>query len=35
LAGDVKFGFQTPAAVYGEDLILEVPDTKRTPAVES
>ncbi|MEP7111532.1 MAG: hypothetical protein ABI760_26290 [Ferruginibacter sp.] len=32
LAGNFKTGFQTPAAVYGEDLILEVPDTKRTPS---
>jgi hypothetical protein len=24
----------TPAAVYGENLIMEVPDTKRTPAFE-
>ena len=34
LAGNFKTGFQTPAAVYGEDLIMEVPDTKRTPAFE-
>jgi short subunit dehydrogenase-like uncharacterized protein len=34
LEGNFKLGFQTPAAVYGEDLILEVPDTKRTPAFE-
>lgn len=35
LAGDVKAGYQTPAAVYGEDLIMEVPDTKRTLAFYS
>jgi short subunit dehydrogenase-like uncharacterized protein len=35
LAGNFKAGYQTPAAVYGEDLILEVPDTKRTLAVYS
>ena len=34
LEGNFKLGFQTPAAVYGEDLIMEVPDTKRTPAFE-
>ena len=34
LEGNFKHGFQTPAAVYGEDLIMEVPDTKRTPAFE-
>ena len=33
LAGNFKPGFQTPAAVYGENLILEVPDTKRTLAI--
>jgi len=32
LAGNFKSGYQTPAAVYGEDLILEIPDTKRTHA---
>ncbi|MEP7145132.1 MAG: saccharopine dehydrogenase NADP-binding domain-containing protein [Ferruginibacter sp.] len=32
LDGNFKTGYQTPAAVYGEDLVLEVPDTKRTPA---
>jgi short subunit dehydrogenase-like uncharacterized protein len=35
LAGNLKTGYQTPAAVYGEDLIMEVPDTKRTLAVYS
>lgn len=29
LAGDLKVGYQTPAAVYGADLILEVATTKR------
>ncbi|CAN5397497.1 saccharopine dehydrogenase NADP-binding domain-containing protein [soil metagenome] len=28
-SGDFKPGFQTPASVYGEDLILEIPDTDR------
>ena len=32
LAGNVKNGYQTPAAVYGEDLVLEVPGSKRNPA---
>ncbi len=32
LAGKFKSGYQTPANVYGEDLILEIPDTKRTQA---
>jgi short subunit dehydrogenase-like uncharacterized protein len=35
LSGHVKPGYQTPAAVYGEDLVLEVPETKRTLAVYS
>lgn len=35
LAGNFKPGYQTPAAVYSEDLIMEVPDTKRTLAVYS
>ena len=35
LAGNFKAGYQTPAAVYGEDLIMEVPDTKRTLVVYS
>jgi hypothetical protein len=35
LEGNFKPGFQTPAAVYSEDLIMEVPYTKRTPAFES
>lgn len=30
LAGDFKRGYQTPAMAYGEDLILEIKDTKRT-----
>ena len=34
LEGNFKTGFQTPAAVYGEDLIMEVPETKRTLAFE-
>ncbi len=33
LAGNFKPGYQTPAVVYGEDLIMEVPDTKRTLAI--
>ena len=32
LTGNFKAGYQTPAAVYGEDMILEIPDTKRTHA---
>ncbi|MEO5893635.1 MAG: saccharopine dehydrogenase NADP-binding domain-containing protein [Ferruginibacter sp.] len=32
LAGNFKPGYQTPAAMYGEDLILEIPGTKRTQA---
>lgn len=35
LADNFKPGYQTPAAAYGEDLILEVPDTKRTLAIYS
>jgi short subunit dehydrogenase-like uncharacterized protein len=35
LADNFKPGFQTPAAVYGEDLVLELPDTKRTLATYS
>ena len=35
LEGNFITGYQTPAAVYGEDLILEVPDTKRTLAFYS
>ncbi|MEO7766989.1 MAG: hypothetical protein ABIS01_06165, partial [Ferruginibacter sp.] len=35
LAGNFKPGYQTPAAAYGEDLVLEVPDTKRTQAFYS
>lgn len=34
LSGNFKPGFQTPAAVYGADLIMEVPGTKRALAVE-
>jgi short subunit dehydrogenase-like uncharacterized protein len=30
LAGHLKTGYQTPASVYGEDLILEIPGTKRS-----
>lgn len=30
LAGNYKPGYQTPAMVYGEDLILEVDATERT-----
>ncbi len=29
LAGNFKSGYQTPAMAYGEDLILEIPDTTR------
>lgn len=29
LAGNWKPGFWTPAGLYGKDLIMEVPDTKR------
>lgn len=29
LAGNIRAGFQTPASVYGEDLVLEVPGTRR------
>lgn len=29
LAGNIRAGYQTPAAVYGEDLVLEVPDVHR------
>ena len=29
LEGHVKPGYQTPASVYGEDLVLQVPGTKR------
>lgn len=29
LSGDFKAGYQTPAAVYGEDLVLEVPGVHR------
>ena len=29
LQGNFQPGYQTPAAVYGEDLVLEVPDTRR------
>ncbi|MEO6548299.1 MAG: saccharopine dehydrogenase NADP-binding domain-containing protein [Ferruginibacter sp.] len=32
LTGNFRPGYQTPAAVYGEDLVFEVPDTKRTQA---
>lgn len=32
LAGNFKPGYQTPAAAYGEDLVLEIPGTKRTLA---
>jgi short subunit dehydrogenase-like uncharacterized protein len=35
LADSFKTGYQTPAAVYGEDLVLEIPDTKRTLAIYS
>jgi short subunit dehydrogenase-like uncharacterized protein len=31
LSGNFKPGFQTPAAVYGEDFILAVPGTERSP----
>jgi short subunit dehydrogenase-like uncharacterized protein len=30
LAGNFKSGYQTPAMAYGEDLILEIENTKRT-----
>jgi len=30
LTGNFKVGYQTPAMVYGEDLIMEIPTTKRT-----
>jgi short subunit dehydrogenase-like uncharacterized protein len=30
LSGDFKPGYQTPAMCYGEDLILEVPNTTRS-----
>jgi short subunit dehydrogenase-like uncharacterized protein len=30
IAGHFKAGYQTPASVYGPDLILQVPGTKRT-----
>ncbi|MBS1976014.1 MAG: saccharopine dehydrogenase NADP-binding domain-containing protein [Bacteroidetes bacterium] len=30
LSGDFKMGYQTPAMAYGENLILEVPETRRT-----
>lgn len=33
LADNFKTGYQTPAAAYGEDLILEIPGTKRTLAI--
>ncbi|MCW3092741.1 MAG: Saccharopine dehydrogenase [Ferruginibacter sp.] len=33
LAGNFKPGYQTPAAAYGEDLVLEIPDTKRTQTI--
>lgn len=29
LEGDLKTGYQTPAAVYGEDLIMEIPGTTK------
>jgi short subunit dehydrogenase-like uncharacterized protein len=29
LAGNFKSGYHTPAMAYGEDLILEIPDTSR------
>jgi len=32
LSGNLTPGFQTPAGQYGEDLILEIPETRRTPA---
>lgn len=35
LKNNFKVGYQTPAAVYGEDLILEIPQTKRTLAIYS
>jgi short subunit dehydrogenase-like uncharacterized protein len=34
LAGNIKVGYQTPAAVYGEDLVLEVPGVRREVVVE-
>jgi short subunit dehydrogenase-like uncharacterized protein len=35
LAGNFKTGYQTPAMVYGEDLILEIPTTKRIDKLEN
>jgi short subunit dehydrogenase-like uncharacterized protein len=32
LNGNFKIGYQTPAAVYGEDLVLEVPGSEWNPA---
>jgi short subunit dehydrogenase-like uncharacterized protein len=29
LNNDFKIGYQTPASAYGEDLVLEIPDTHR------
>ncbi|MEJ7586543.1 MAG: saccharopine dehydrogenase NADP-binding domain-containing protein [Ferruginibacter sp.] len=34
LAGHFQAGYQTPAVIYGEDLILEIAGTKRNPANE-
>lgn len=33
LSGDFKAGYQTPASVYGEDLVLEVPGMQREVGV--
>jgi short subunit dehydrogenase-like uncharacterized protein len=35
LAGNFKVGYQTPAMMYGEDLILEIPTTKRVDLLEN
>jgi short subunit dehydrogenase-like uncharacterized protein len=35
LAGNFKVGYQTPAMMYGENLILEIPTTKRVDLLEN
>jgi short subunit dehydrogenase-like uncharacterized protein len=35
LAGNFKPGYQTPAMMYGEDLILEIPTTSRVDKLEN
>jgi short subunit dehydrogenase-like uncharacterized protein len=35
LEGNVRAGYSTPAALYGADLILEVPNTSRSIVAES